>query len=365
MKKEFSYKQFIVRIGIMACCLLVPLSAGLSPKVEAASITEVLLGTAVQYEYFNRQLKYYDNDGRDKYFEQIKEKEGVSDDPELNEILEDVVTRLSSSIAQTDASVLEKPYNYFVNPQTTFNAFCTIGHNLSVNKGLFTLLNHNEDEVAVVVAHEMAHGQKGHPIKGYQKSVPLNVLTQLYKAQNQDNASQLLTNVIGNYATANGITKPQEWEADNLAFDYAVQAGYNPGAGAATWQKVIEKMGESSTNFVGEIFSPSDHPTNQARRDNYAKKLTEYSKSHVLVEDSVIKIRDSVFMQTTANDSMSGMERSYLVAGNLAAVYRNNDTIPEAYVEHGIVKMGEQEIVIPNADEPNADELVDILNKIK
>lgn len=37
------------------------------------------------------------------------------------------------------------------------------------------------------------------------------------------------------------ITKKAEWEADNLAFDYCYQAGYNPGAGAALWERVIEK----------------------------------------------------------------------------------------------------------------------------
>jgi predicted Zn-dependent protease len=365
MNRKFSYKKMLAGVGVMTFCFSLTLGTMLPPKAEAYNIAGVLVKSAVQYQYFNKQLNHYDNDGRHEYFAQIEEKEGVNDDPVLNEILGNVMTRLSSSIGQTDASITEKPYNYFVNNQTTFNAFCTLGHNISVNTGLFTLLNNNEDEIAVVVAHEMGHGQKGHPIKGYQKSVPLDVLTKLYNAQNQDGGSQMVSGVIANYATANGITKPQEWEADNLAFDYTTGAGYNPGAGAATWQKVIEKMGESSNSFVGEIFSPSDHPTSQARRDNYAKKLSAYSNNNVSVDNGTVKVKNNTFLKTTANDSMSGMERSYLVAGNLAAVYHNNTTIPQAYAEDGVVKMGGQDIIAPNADEPSADELVNILNKIK
>lgn len=365
MNRKFFCKNLLAGVGALTCCFSLTLGAMLPPKAEAYNIAGVLVSSAVQYQYFNKQLNHFDNEGRNDYFSQIEEKEGVNDDPTLNGILGSVVTRVSASIAQTDPSITEKPYNYFVNNQTSFNAFCTLGHNLSVNTGLFNLLNNNEDEIAVVVGHEMGHGQKGHPIKSYQKSVPLDVLTKLYKAQNEDGASQMVTNVIGNYASANGITKPQEWEADNLAFDYTTGAGYNPGAGAATWQRVIEKMGASSSNFVGEIFSPSDHPTNQARRDNYAKKLSAYSKNNVSVDNGVIKVKSNTFATPAATDSMSGLERSYLVAGNLAAVYHNNTTVPQAYAEDGVVKMGGQDIIVPTAGDPSAEELAAILNKIK
>jgi beta-barrel assembly-enhancing protease len=46
------------------------------------------------------------------------------------------------------------------------------------------------------------------------------------------------------------ITKPNEWAADNLALTYLLNTNYNPGASAAMWQRVMEKMKSSSKNFA-------------------------------------------------------------------------------------------------------------------
>jgi predicted Zn-dependent protease len=236
---------------------------------------------------------------------------------------------------------------------------------MSVNSGLFDLLNFNENEIAFVVAHEMGHGQKDHPAKGIKKAMPLSVIASVWGSQSGSVLETVGINVLANYSSANYVTKPQEWEADNLAFDYAADAGYNPGAGAALWQRVVEQMGKSSSNFVGEIFSPSDHPKNEERRENYSKKLTAYSNKHITVSDGVIKVNNKEFMTAGATDATSSAERAFLIAGNLSAVYHNNKTAPNAYVEGGMVKMGNQPILVPNENEPDAQTLADKLNSIK
>lgn len=363
--KENFVKKSAAAVAAWSVCLSFAMGNIAPPKAEAFNIAGVLIGNAVQYNALNKEVNYYDNEGRDQYFEQLKYEYGVEDDPYLNGILDSLMGRLSASIAKQDPSIKEKPYNYFVNRQDTFNAFCTLGHNLSVNRGLFALLNNHEDEIAFVVAHELVHGQKNHPATGFKKAMPYSVLAQLFNAQGGSIGGQVMANTIAKYATANTVSKPQEWEADNIAFDYALNAGYNPGAGAAVWQRVIEHMGKSSSNFVGEIFSPSDHPKHEERRDNYAKKLTAMSRKNVAVADGIVKIRGKVFIQPADSAAMSGKERSYLIAGNLAAVYKNNKTAPVAYVENGIVMMGAQPIVLPIEGEMGAAELAAVLNQIK
>ena len=152
------FKKRLFAAAITAC-----LGCGLTftaqplPTAHAAGWGN-LIGAGVQYVQLNKEIKYYNNDGREEFFEQLKSKYGVNEDPALNERLDSVMSRLSSSIAASDPSISSKPYNYFINPDTSFNAFCSLGHNMSVNTGLFSLLS-NTDEIAVVIAHEMGHGQ--------------------------------------------------------------------------------------------------------------------------------------------------------------------------------------------------------------
>ncbi|WP_196594539.1 M48 family metallopeptidase [Pectinatus sottacetonis] len=325
-----------------------------------------LIGITAQYAELNKSIDYCDNKGRNEYFAKMKKQYGVDTDPVKNEILKNIVTRLSAAIAQNDPSINEKPYNYFVNKDKNFNAFCSLGHNLSVNSGLFDLLKNNEDEIAFVVGHEMGHGQENHIKKGIKKSLPINIIASVWGSQAGSTLEVMGIDVLVKQADASIVTKPQEWQADNLGFTYAVGAGYNPGAGAAVWQRFIEKMGQYRSNFVGEIFSPSDHPSEIDRRDNYANKLTKYSNGHMTVKNGIIKINGKLFMQAASRQIMSGRERAYLIAGAVAAVYHNNKNIPDAYVgSNGYIYMGDQDICIPIAGEESAQTLVDRINMIK
>lgn len=294
---------------------------------DAASAIGAIVGIGAQYAYLDKQVNYINNDdkGRNEYLTQIKEKVGVNHDPRANDMLADIMSRLSDAVAQTDPSIREKPYNYFVNTQKTFNAFCTLGHNMSVNIGLFDMLNYNEDEIALVVGHEMGHGQNNDPANGVKKALPLQVLAALYQSQNPDAVSIIGANVLANIGNAKNVTLPMEKAADEKAFQYTEAANYNVGAGAATWQRVLEKMGESKENFVSEIFNPSDHPGNVARRDNYSAKITSYSNGKVKVnkDNGLITVNNRIFCTPAAIPSMSSLERAYLIAGNLAKVYHD------------------------------------------
>ena len=199
MKK--SIKSYILA-GILAVSLS-PASSTLQ-TAEAIDWTS-FAGAGIQYFALEKELKHLDNGGRNEFFEQMKKKYGVNNDPRANAMLDRIMTRLSASIAKTDPSITKKPYNYFVNDDKSFNAFCTIGHNLSVNIGAFEPLNYNENELAFVLAHEMGHGQKGHPIQGIRKQMPLVLAG---AAIGGDTSTQLITGILSQVGTAKLITKP-------------------------------------------------------------------------------------------------------------------------------------------------------------
>ena len=174
-------KKKWMRIGI-ALALSVSMTAGAAavPAVAEAStgsIIGAIIGGAVAASEMNKQIKYYNTteEGRQELFKQLQEKYGVYYRYDLNTQLDRIFTNLTAAIGSMDASIYDRPYNYFINKEDSFNAFCTLGHNMSVNVGLYSYLT-NEDEIAVVLAHEMGHGQKDHPAKGMKKSLGPAVL---------------------------------------------------------------------------------------------------------------------------------------------------------------------------------------------
>ena len=342
-------KSSIIRTAASAALCLSLTTGAVMPNQALAwdwlSAGLAMFQVGAEYAYLNKQVSYLDNKGRDEYMGQIKDKYGVNTDPTANAMLARIMTRLSDAVALTDDSIVKKPYNYFVNNDKSFNAFCTLGHNMSVNIGAFDKLNYNEDELAFVIAHEMGHGQKNHPAAGVKRALPLSILGALYASQNRNSASSVGAALVTTIGTAKWVTKPMESQADKLAFDYAVAAGYNVGAGAALWQHILEQNGSKSSGFA-ELFN--DHPTSVSRRDNYNKKITEWSKNQVNVnkETGLITVAGKPFYTPAKTTIMSPQEQAFLIAGNLSAVFHGGGQHDTVWTNsENVLLVGEQPVM--------------------
>ena len=352
-------------VAVMAA---VSLPMGIVPvqPVQADLITDVIGGLQVK-SALSKQIKHYDTtkEGQNEIYQAVTKRTGVLDNEYYNERLASIMNRLSPSIAQTDSSIKTLPYRWYVSPDKTFNAACTMGHVMIVNKGMFDLVS-NDDEIAVVLGHEMGHGQKHHVANSTQKKVNVEIGKMvLADTIGGSGLNNLILNTISNQIETVHIDRAAEWEADNLSFGYITRAGYNPGATAAIWQRVMEKYGDNTSDFVGEIFSPSDHPSHQERRDSYAKKLYEMSGKHASVKDGTVYVNGKKFIKPAATYSMSSAERSYFVLGNLAAAYQNGHSKQPATASGGTLYLGPQNIMTPVNGDPSAEELAAQLNKIK
>ena len=353
-------KKKWMRTGV-ALTLAVSMTAGIAPHTAEAgtgSIIGAIIGGAVAANEMNKEIKYYNTteQGRQELFHQLQEKYGVFYRYDLNSQLDRIFTNLTAAIGSMDGTVYERPYQYFINNEDSFNAFCTLGHNMSVNVGLYSYLS-NEDEIAVVLAHEMGHGQKDHPAKGMKKSLGPAVLASA--------TGSVLGAIAANIWSGQGLTKPMEWESDNLAFEYISRSPYNPGATAAVWQRVIDLSGDNHADAYAIMSGAADHPSNSARRDNYAKKLTEMSGGKVTAEKGTVYVNKQALVTPAAAYGMSSAERSYFVMGNLAAAYRNGHAAAGAYADGQTVMLGAQPIISCTDGDRSAEEIAQLLNQLK
>ena len=361
MKKKAAAACVTVMAAVSLPMDIVPVQ-----PVQADLITDVIGGLQVK-SALSKRIKHYDTtkEGQNEIYQAVTEQTGVLYNSYYNERLASIMNRLSASIAQTDPSIKALPYRWYVSPDTTFNAACTMGHVMIVNKGMFDLVS-NDDEIAVVLGHEMGHGQKHHVANSTQKKVNVEIGKMvLADTIGGSGLNSLILDTVSNQIETVHIDRAAEWEADNLSFGYITRAGYNPGATAAIWQRVMEKYGDNTSDFVGEIFSPSDHPSHQERRDSYAKKLYEMSGKHASVKDGTVYVNGKKFIKPAATYSMSSAERSYFVLGNLAAAYQNGHSKQPATASGGTLYLGPQNIMTPVNGDPSAEELAAQLNKIK
>lgn len=338
------------------------------PKAEAFDWFSVAARAVVasqQKAAIVESLEYYDGEGRDKLMEELKEQNGVNYDPTANAMLERIMTNMSAGIAKSDATIIEKPYRYFVNNDKSFNAFCALGHNVSVNIGAFEFVNYNEEMLAAIIAHEMVHGQKNHSLNGAKKKLSVDVVLASVGGE-LGVGSIIAANVVAAHAKNSGITKKNEWEADNISFEYMANAGYNVGACAAVWQQVLEQQNHRS-NILQDILAPSTHPSPDDRRDNFAKKMYEYSNKKVKVDEKtgVIFVNGKEFTTPAATNTMSSKQRAYYLAGNLAKMYHSGQEKSNAYVRDNVVYVGNIGIMSALTGDKSAAALAAKLNSIK
>lgn len=334
---------------------------------KVKDIGEAVVKGVKNMNNLNAELSQLDGDSRGMMFEQIKQQYGVNYDYQANAQLDRIMARLTPVLLKHDPTVAEKPYNYFVNNDMSFNAFCTLGHNLSVNRGLFDYLNFHEDEIAFVLGHELAHGTHEHPAKGAKQSAQLGMFADIASAAaGGGTLVNLGSKIVSNLGQAKGITLPMEKQADADAFVYCSEAGYNVGAGAAVWQRILEMTSDKKKSFdVNQLFNPSDHPRHISRRDTYSKTLTTYSNNKVTVDakTGMISVNKVAIGVPSAAYGQSALERTYLVAGNMADVYhRNGGAKVKAYISNGGVYLGDKSVMsIISGDDAQA--WVDNLNK--
>lgn len=139
------------------------------------------------------------------------------------------------------------------------NAFCMPGGKIAFYTGILDQLKLTDDEVAMIMGHEVAHALREHAREriGKQSATRLgaNVISGLLGLGGLGDAllntgSQLLTLTF---------SRQDESEADLVGMELAARAGYNPQAGVSLWQKMAAAAKGAPPQFL------SSHPSSGTR----------------------------------------------------------------------------------------------------
>lgn len=193
-------------------------------------------------------------------FTEIKSKEKISTDPNLNQRVQRVGQRIATAVG-ADLPTAKWEFVVFDDPKTV-NAFALPGGKVGVYSGLLALVA-SDDELAAVMGHEIAHVTARHGAERMSKGAIAAVVGVGVDAIAKDNQYHDL--VLAAYGIGAGgamlkFSRDNESEADYIGIRYAAKAGYDPRAAITFWQKMEkESKGSKMPAFL------STHPSNERR----------------------------------------------------------------------------------------------------
>ncbi|HSN32114.1 MAG TPA: M48 family metallopeptidase [Ideonella sp.] len=139
------------------------------------------------------------------------------------------------------------------------NAFCMPGGKIAFFYGILDRLQLTDDEVAMIMGHEMAHALREHARERMGKNAATQVgaglISQLFGLGNLGNTALN----IGTQLLTLRFSREDESEADLVGMDLAARSGYDPRAGVTLWQKMIAAAQGAPPEFL------STHPAGPSR----------------------------------------------------------------------------------------------------
>ena len=141
------------------------------------------------------------------------------------------------------------------------NATCAPGGKITFYTGIIEQLNLNDDEIAAIMGHEIAHALREHGRERVSQAAAQNVLVNIAMAVAGPYGSAVsAANQVAQYAIILPNSRENESEADAIGLELAARAGYDPMGAISVWQKMLKATkGKSSPEFL------STHPSGETR----------------------------------------------------------------------------------------------------
>lgn len=221
---------------------------------------------------------------------------GVKDQIDLGKRAADKVRKEQKVLPDTDPRVMEmrrigaklialipekerkdRPFQYSfdVVEDKELNAFALPGGPIFFNSGLLDKLS-TEDQVAGILAHEITHVRNQHWASAYADNSKRQLgITAILLIIGAGNTAFDVAGVADAVIFSLPYSRKHETEADNVGFDLATAAGYNPQGMVDTFK--ILKAGAGGKKTEEWI---STHPDTDKRIANLEKKVKDSGKTY-------------------------------------------------------------------------------------
>ena len=218
-------RKFLGYMGCGCCSLMLP-------SCTTAPITE------------RRQLKLINeaklNAHASNIYEKVKEKEKMSDDEKTLNQIKEIGKRMEDSISEyfykndmTDPTINFDWEYILIDNKKIKNAWCMPGGKIAVYTGILEITKNN-DGLAAVMGHEIAHAVAKHSIERASRALVLNLGTTALDifsggaiSRTQRTTGVDVAGMLRHFGIDNPFGRKQETEADYLGLIFSSLAGYD------------------------------------------------------------------------------------------------------------------------------------------
>ncbi len=198
------------------------------------------------------------------FWRQLRDAGKILEDRSVAAYLQDLGQELATGTPDAGQA-----YHFFAVNEPGINAFAVPGGYIGINTGLL-LATEREDELAAVVAHEIAHVSQHHIARGVEKvqqsSLPMTaaLIAAMLLAGHDPQIAQAAI-AVGTAGAAQmriDFTRTHEHEADRVGIDLLASAGFDP---------------RSMADFFGEL----------QRRERFYAGVPEFLRTHPVNENRI------------------------------------------------------------------------------
>jgi len=184
----------------------------------------------------------------------------LNTDRQQVERLRDIARKLIPPAARFNADAQRWRWEVNLINARTVNAFCMPGGKIAFYSGIITALKLTDDEVAVIMGHEVAHALLEHGRARMSEQVLKNVGVSVAAALlNLGQMSASMLSQAADLAVTLPFSRQNETDADLVGMELAARAGYDPRAAANVWRKMSQLGGGQPPQFL------STHPAHATR----------------------------------------------------------------------------------------------------
>jgi predicted Zn-dependent protease len=201
-----------------------------------------------------------------------------------DDVMYDYLDRLLKKLVASSA-VEDKQLSLILVSNPTLNAFAVPGGVIGVNNGIF-LFAENEQELAGVLSHELAHLSQRHFVRSYEKSrqnsIPtmaglLAGLVLMTTTGSDAGIATVMATQAANMESQLRFSRENEAEADRVGMQTLVNAEMDPRAMPAMFERMSRSarfMGERPPEFL------LSHPVTEKRIADTRNRAEQYPLKH-------------------------------------------------------------------------------------